>query len=513
LIPPCNATNYHEFWCYVANGTDSFESLATKLHLNPTKLWEYNFLYDRDAGVVPGDSLRVPYGACPYQYNNPAMTIPGKKCNEWNIATECAPCQDPYHNSFDTDNKSMAHCTGNATECDWQNGGTWNIYTVQEGDTLLGVATSAQSMILNANALKNANLDILYGDSKLYVGQQLRIPLHTCYDDESSDCHAILSANESLDSIASEYKSTAAHICKMNAAVFGKNCCDSGIQPLPRVNVGMELLVPRRYPTPPKPCNGGIAGYWNCATVKAGDTLSMIAIQFGVDLQALMEANWAGQPARCKDCTKCASPSPDCLKVGQVLAVPVTTCQCRSNGKIGSCDYTSRYNCVVQGQDTRAVLPGMGPDYFTTVTTNPNYPTVLPSFQQACDVTVGEKNGSCTVVYVAKSQDVALPPRTYCSYRRKDTSTSITYPPDQCLKHWLPVVTGTKVPLSPSVEWGGNWVGQTFPSLAVEFFCQANRRSLPSCRNSASWWHSEYGVGLPAVLPFQGPFKAPRVVW
>jgi hypothetical protein len=65
LIPPCNTSNYHEFWCYEAIATDSFESLATKLHLNPTKLWEYNFLYDREAGVVANNSLRVPYGACP----------------------------------------------------------------------------------------------------------------------------------------------------------------------------------------------------------------------------------------------------------------------------------------------------------------------------------------------------------------------------------------------------------------------------------------------------------------
>jgi hypothetical protein len=71
VIPQCNATNYYEYWCYAANTTDSFESLATKLHVNPTKLWEYNFLYNREMGVVLGDSLRVPYGACPTQYLDP----------------------------------------------------------------------------------------------------------------------------------------------------------------------------------------------------------------------------------------------------------------------------------------------------------------------------------------------------------------------------------------------------------------------------------------------------------
>jgi hypothetical protein len=54
-IPRCNATNYHEFWCTEANVSDTFESLAKKLHVNPNKLAEYNFLYNRVQGVKPGE--------------------------------------------------------------------------------------------------------------------------------------------------------------------------------------------------------------------------------------------------------------------------------------------------------------------------------------------------------------------------------------------------------------------------------------------------------------------------
>jgi hypothetical protein len=61
LIPACNATNYHEFNCTVATETESWASLASKLHVNPTKLCEYNFRYECDADVTPGLSIRVPY--------------------------------------------------------------------------------------------------------------------------------------------------------------------------------------------------------------------------------------------------------------------------------------------------------------------------------------------------------------------------------------------------------------------------------------------------------------------
>jgi hypothetical protein len=61
LIPACNATNYHEFNCVVATETESWASLASKLHVNPTKLCEYNFRYECDADVTPGLSIRVPY--------------------------------------------------------------------------------------------------------------------------------------------------------------------------------------------------------------------------------------------------------------------------------------------------------------------------------------------------------------------------------------------------------------------------------------------------------------------
>jgi hypothetical protein len=68
--PPSTATtdpclqryyNYHELWCTVTNISESSSALATRLHVNPTKLCEYSFLYECGAGVTPGNSIRVPY--------------------------------------------------------------------------------------------------------------------------------------------------------------------------------------------------------------------------------------------------------------------------------------------------------------------------------------------------------------------------------------------------------------------------------------------------------------------
>jgi hypothetical protein len=184
-------TNYREFWCTTANDTESFSSLATKLHVNPFKLGDYNFLYDYGKGVKSGDSLRVPFDQC-----MPKV-------------------------------------------------GAWNCYTVKAGDTLESVATGPQSLIQGkgaADKLKLYNLEILYGDDTLYPGQQLRLPIHTCFEDETSDCH-IVKAKETLESIAEIYHTTANELCSSNAEILLQRygSCDL-------IVVGMELAVPTLRP-------------------------------------------------------------------------------------------------------------------------------------------------------------------------------------------------------------------------------------------------------------------------
>jgi LysM repeat protein len=186
-----------------------------------------------------------------------------------------------------------------------------------------------------ADKLKSYNLDIVYGDDILYPGQQLRLPIHICFEDEKLDCH-IVKAKEALESIAKTYKTTAVDLCKTNSDVIlpqEPHPCDGwaiGIA----VVVGMELSVPTLRPAPPSPCRE-IPDYWSCYTVKANDTIYIIsaitpgiASRFGISADELIEVNFGKSPNRCglappnytegcsntTHCPPSKGPYPDCLK-------------------------------------------------------------------------------------------------------------------------------------------------------------------------------------------------------
>jgi hypothetical protein len=274
----------------VTNETESFQALATRLHVNPTKLCEYNFLYDCLAGVTPGNSIRVPYD-------------------------QCTPKP-----------------------------GGWDCYEVKDGDTLLSVASSPKSLNFDAIELRNTNLDILYSDSTLHAGMQLRLPVHTCFEDEINDCH-IFTVGDTLASVAAMYKTTAQQLCKINVKILVDNYCDAGIKPLPKPNVGMELLVPTLRPDAPSPCRE-IPGYWSCYTVKANDTIDPsdidpvgIPMKVGVSRDELIKLNFGKSPNHCypappnytegcsntTHCPPSKGPYPECLQIGQVLTVPIAS--------------------------------------------------------------------------------------------------------------------------------------------------------------------------------------------
>jgi LysM repeat protein len=277
----------------VANVSESFSALATRLHVHLTKLYEYNFLYDCKGGVNAGDSLRVPYD-------------------------QCTPKP-----------------------------GAYNCYEVKAGDTLLSVATGNQSVVADPVLLKSANLGILYGgDTILYPGQHLRLPIHNCFEDEVNECYIVVSPTETLQSVSALYNMTPETLCKVNAHTFGRNYCDPSIEPLPTPRVGMELTVSRLHPTPPSPCKE-MPGYWTCYTVKAQDTLYNLTIDtLSVTMEDLIELNFGKDPNHCCDADEpmCGAPSseggcsntsacppskgpyPECLQIGQVLVVRINKC-------------------------------------------------------------------------------------------------------------------------------------------------------------------------------------------
>jgi hypothetical protein len=260
-----------------ANATESFAALAQRLHTNPTKLCEYNFLHDCQKDLKPGDSIRVPYD-------------------------QCTPKT-----------------------------GVWNCYQVKKGDTLLSVATSPGSFVADPEKLKNFNLDILYGDLKLYPGQHLRLPIHNCFEDGFHTCHTVDSSNETLVSVSAAYNMTPEALCKANGGTFGRNYCDPAFEPLPCLLVGMELSVSRLHLVQPLPCQE-IPGSWTCYTVKEKDILFDLVPVLNNSEEDLIELNYGQHPPSCGNCsnvTECP-PSltdkqrgPGCLRIGQVLTARV----------------------------------------------------------------------------------------------------------------------------------------------------------------------------------------------
>jgi LysM repeat protein len=242
--------------------------------VNPTKLWEYNFLYDRNAGVQTGDLLRVPYDQC-----------------------EPQP-------------------------------GVWDCHDVVAGDTLFSIAHGTASKIYNTTTLKNYNLDILYGETEPYPGQQLRLPLYTCYPDENTDCYMV-AAGDTLTSVSEYYHTTINELCNLNQYILGTS--GSGCASRPKLNVGMELSIPRQHPEPPSPCKE-IPGYWTCYTVGINDSMWNIAPKVHMSPPDFVEVNFGPHPPHCGNCSNTTAcppslgPYPECLHIGQVLTAPVVSC-------------------------------------------------------------------------------------------------------------------------------------------------------------------------------------------
>jgi LysM repeat protein len=290
--PRCNATNYAEFFCHSVTAAASFEATAAELHVNPSKLWELNFQYDRKEGVKPGDSLRVPYDRC--------QTKPG----------------------------------------------VWECHDVVSGDTLESVAMSPRSVMLNYDTLKYANLDVLHGEDTLYAGQQLRLPRHTCYDTKDNECYTVADGDTLASIVATYYYpgDTTQSLCANNGAVFGTIPWTSITDD--ELHVGMELSVPRLHPNPPSPCQK-IPGYWTCYTVSKGDSLYTIGPKLHIDYYTLETLNFADNTGHVAHCevqfdpatgsyvSQCGNATacppvlhgyPECLAIGSTIVSPDVTC-------------------------------------------------------------------------------------------------------------------------------------------------------------------------------------------
>ncbi len=160
------------------------------------------------------------------------------------------------------------------------------IHTVQPGENLFRIALRygvTVDALAAANGLSNVN--------HVYVGQRLVIPAGSTSPPASSSGVHIVQRGENLFRIALQHGVTYQAIAATN-----------GIANPNHIYVGQRLVIPGGGSASPPTSPG------QTYTVQPGDTLSAIALRFGVSTWALAQANNIRNPAL--------------IYVGQVLQIP-----------------------------------------------------------------------------------------------------------------------------------------------------------------------------------------------
>jgi LysM repeat protein len=162
------------------------------------------------------------------------------------------------------------------------------VHIVQPGENLFRIALH-YGVTVNALAAANGLSNV----SRIYVGQRLVIPTGGTSGSTtpSSGVH-VVQRGENLFRIALRYGLTYQVVAAAN-----------GIANPNHIYVGQRLVIPGRGSTTPSPSPSG-----QTYTVQRGDTLSSIALRFGVSTWALAQANGIRNPSL--------------IYVGQVLRIP-----------------------------------------------------------------------------------------------------------------------------------------------------------------------------------------------
>lgn len=166
------------------------------------------------------------------------------------------------------------------------------IHVVQPGENLFRIGLRygvTVDVLVAANGLSNAN--------HIYVGQRLVIPTRGSASTPpaaASGTH-VVQAGETLSLIAARYGLTTQALASANGIVNPN-----------RIYSGQRLVIPGRGATPSAPSLPPASS--TTYTVRRGDTLSAIALRYGVSMWTLASLNNIGNPSR--------------IYVGQVLRIP-----------------------------------------------------------------------------------------------------------------------------------------------------------------------------------------------
>ncbi len=156
----------------------------------------------------------------------------------------------------------------------------WHWYTVRQGDTLYSIALRFNTSIKTLKRLNELT------ETTIYVGQKLKVP-GAASGGESGTREYIVKPGDTLFSIAKRFGVDLQELARINHIVDPST-----------IYVGQKLIIPA----------GAAPPVQKLYRVQPGDTLSAIAVRFGVSMQAIMDANHITDP--------------DAIYVGQVLRIP-----------------------------------------------------------------------------------------------------------------------------------------------------------------------------------------------
>lgn len=172
------------------------------------------------------------------------------------------------------------------------------IYTVQQGDTLFLIA---QRFGVNLNALIAANPQIP-NPNQIFPGQRICVPTGVAVPPPPTTCQGgfiyKVQPGDTLFLIAQRFGVSLNALIAANPQITNPNLI------FPGQLICVPTLPSQVPPPPPPPCQNGVL-----YMVAPGDTLFLIAQQFGVNLQALIAAN----PQ---------IPNPNLIFPGQLICVP-----------------------------------------------------------------------------------------------------------------------------------------------------------------------------------------------
>jgi len=198
---------------------------------------------------------------------------------------------------------------------------TGTVYVVRPGDTLWGIA---QRYGMSHITLARANG--ISPNAFVYIGQRLRIPTRGGTSTPGTGSVYVVRAGDTLSGLAQRFGVSLSALARAN-----------GLTTTSFIYIGQRLRIPgsggSSTPATP-PATGGTRTY----VVRSGDTLSGIAVRFGVSLSALASANSIRNPSR--------------IYVGQRLVIPGSSGGTTVSGPARFVVSVSRQSCWVYKGNT-----------------------------------------------------------------------------------------------------------------------------------------------------------------